>query len=453
MQDPFKFIQDLLQSTDPASARALIDQIYAPAREEINNQIAQSQANAQARASQMQQVYGAFAQYMGGLSGNLQSIYAAGKADGNALASGMSGPTGAVGDHLANMQGIQNTYLGAMGSAEGQLGASMPGVYSLMATQQVKNMLNAAGASQDQLRAKLLDLSSQEASDILKYLDSAQSKDVQLKEWAYGQQQTSVSQQASRDLAYKNYIQRQGELNFEHDLQSKKFTFEQAQQREKNWVDQQMANYRSQNLTDRETAQANLQGYRATTSGQADQRIAIARHNAQQAMIKQNRLVPAPVGVSQAAHHAMLWNPVAKTYVPAVDAKGNFVPYQGGAGKTPTSKTPGSVPWAQGLQQTRAARQKDIATSAAAMAAKYITKVKGVQFNSGAGTKGTGLSPKQKAQVRATIFNTYGQELMTIARQLQLYKKLPRADKSGKALTPRNWAEYWINKALGPGYK
>src|SRR5215831_15275594 len=208
VQDPFKFIQGLLSNMDPAKAQALVDQIYAPLRQQINDQIAQSQGLALARANQMKDVYGAFAQYMGGLQGNLQSIYQAGRSDGNALASGMAGPGGDVAAHLDTMAGIQNTMLGAEAKGWGDFGASMPGVYSLMATQNVKNMLNAATADQATLRSKLLELSSQEASDVLKYLNDAQAKDVQLKEWAYGQRQSQQAGLSSQTNSYLNYLQK-----------------------------------------------------------------------------------------------------------------------------------------------------------------------------------------------------------------------------------------------------
>jgi hypothetical protein len=192
--DPFSFIQGLLTPTDPEAARQLIDQVYAPIRQQIMGQIAQSQANALARAQQMQQVYGSFAQYMGGLQGNLASIYQQGHQDASAMTAGMAGPSGGVGGLLGQMQGFQNQKVGAEQQAYSQLGASMPGIYSLQATQEVKNMLNAETATEAQLRSKLLDLSSQEASQVLSYLQSAQDKDVQLKEWAYGQRQTQLTQ-------------------------------------------------------------------------------------------------------------------------------------------------------------------------------------------------------------------------------------------------------------------
>src|SRR5215831_9347112 len=120
----------------------------------------------------------------------------------------MAGPGGDVAAHLDTMAGIQNTMLGAEAKGWGDFGASMPGVYSLMATQNVKNMLNAATADQATLRSKLLELSSQEASDVLKYLNDAQAKDVQLKEWAYGQRQSQQAGLSSQTNSYLNYLQK-----------------------------------------------------------------------------------------------------------------------------------------------------------------------------------------------------------------------------------------------------
>src|SRR5436190_7352958 len=70
-QDPFDFIKGLMASTDPAQIRALIDPIYAPLRQQVNDQIAQIDAQSKARAQQMSEIYQAFAQYAGGMQGQI----------------------------------------------------------------------------------------------------------------------------------------------------------------------------------------------------------------------------------------------------------------------------------------------------------------------------------------------------------------------------------------------
>jgi hypothetical protein len=315
-----------MTSTDPASARALIDQIYAPTRQAINDQIAQSQAMAQARASQMQQVYGAFAQYMGGLQGNLQSIYQAGRADGNALASGMAGPGGAVADHLNTMAGIQNTMTDAEGKAWGDFGASMPGVYSLMATQNIKQMLNAAGADQQTLRNKLLDLSSQEASDILKYLDDAKSKDVQLSEWAYGQKQSQLSQFAAAQQNALNYDLKVAQYKFEQYQLALTHGDKMAQQQALNEYRAAELKYKYDSLAAQNTRAANSI---AAANTRAANSLQFRR---QQAMQKAGQLKPAPDAVSRSAGTVQLWNPTAHAYVTAVDQNGNPIRYKAAAG-------------------------------------------------------------------------------------------------------------------------
>ena len=286
-----------------------------------------------ARAQQMQQVYGAFAQYMGGLQGNLQSIYQAGHADGTALASGMAGPTGAVGEHLSTMAGIQNTMLDSEGKAWGDFGASMPGVYSLMATQNIKQMLNAATADQQTLRNKLLDLSSQEASDILKYLDDAKSKDVQLSEWAYGQKQTQLSQFAAAQQATLNY-----------DLKVAQYKSEQywlaVQQGNKVAAAKALADwhaaeqkYKYDSLAAENTRSANsiaAANARSTASiTAANTRAANSlQFRRQQAMQKAGQLKPATSDVNRSRGYIMLWNPAAKTYVYAVGPDGQPIKYK-----------------------------------------------------------------------------------------------------------------------------
>jgi hypothetical protein len=296
VQDPFAFIKGLLTSTDPKAAQALIDKIYAPQRDLVNQQIAQSQALATARAQQMQDVYGALAQYMGGLQGNLEKIYSQGHADGSALTAGMSGPVGDVAGHMNVMTGAENAYNAAMAKAGGDLGASMPGVYSLMATQQVKQMLNAAGADQQQLRLKLLDLSSKEASDVLSYLENAQSKDAQLQEWAYGAKQSQVADLGKQNQAYLNYLQKQYELNWQHNYETGKLTLEQSKAQADATYKAQLLQLRQQGLIDTQTYQ---QGMLNVAQG----KLTVAQKNAATSAKSASARAAAsgPVGKAQAA--------------------------------------------------------------------------------------------------------------------------------------------------------
>jgi len=469
-QDPFRFIQGLLSGMDPVKAKAFVDQIYAPLRDEINNQIAQSQQLALARASQMKDVYGAFAQYMGGLQGNLQSIYAAGKSDGAALASGMAGPAGAVGAHLAGMQGAENTFLDATGKAWGDYGAAMPGVYSLMATANIKNMLNAATADQATLRNKLLELSSQEASDILKYLNDAQAKDTQLKEWAYGQQVSMSNQKAAAVQNQLNYDLKVAQFKMQNyqlalargdKLAAQQALNEYRAAEQKYKYDALAAeNTRSANTT----AAANARSAASIAAANKRSQAAIDAANAraakslqfrrQQAMQKQGQLKPAPDAVSRSAGTMQLWNPAAKTYVTAVDQNGKPIKYKASKGAGTGPNTVGSPSWKAKTNQARSKLQATVSTAAQKAAAGYLGSSKGVPFNPttpGGKVKitiGRKLNPAQKAQIRATMWNTYGAQFMTFARQLQAYGGLATKRPDGTPYTPRNWAEYWINGAL-----
>src|SRR5215471_4578215 len=282
-QDPNEFIKNLLISTDPTAVRNLIDQVYAPSRQAINDQIAQLQASSQARAGQMQQVYQAFAQYMGGLPQQMADIYKGqGYADGAALAQGMAGPGGNVGAHL---QSLSNADMMSQLSANWQSWAkAQPGIYSLMATSNIKQMLNAEGDSEAQLRSKLLDLSSQEASSILNYITQAQSKDASLQEWAYQQGVAQTNARASQNQAYLNYLQRQSQVEFEQLMATKKFTEQQAVDKVNADYKAQLAAARQQGLIDTETYHSQLvsQGAQRIATGQKN--AATARMRAQQAM-------------------------------------------------------------------------------------------------------------------------------------------------------------------------
>src|SRR6516164_8184480 len=103
----------------------------------------------------------------------------------------------AVGSHLAANAAI-NSNLMSQESANWQAYASQqPRIYSLTATQNVLNMLNAAGDSETQLRSKLLDLSSQEASAVLNYLQQARAQDNSIRQWGFGQAQAEANARAT----------------------------------------------------------------------------------------------------------------------------------------------------------------------------------------------------------------------------------------------------------------
>ena len=190
-------VSSMLTPATPQAAQSAVDAIYAPIRAQYQQQIAQTAAQAQARAAQMQQVYGAFAQYLSGGPAQIAAIYNRGQTDGTALMQGMAGPQGAVGSHLAANAAI-NSNLMSQESANWQAYASQqPRIYSLTATQNVLNMLNAAGDSETQLRSKLLDLSSQEASAVLNYLQQARAQDNSIRQWGFGQAQAEANARAT----------------------------------------------------------------------------------------------------------------------------------------------------------------------------------------------------------------------------------------------------------------
>jgi hypothetical protein len=206
--DPFQFIKGLMPPTDIAQIRALVDQVYGPQRDLINQQIAETAGQAKARADQMSQVYQDFAKYMTNLPDTIKGIYAdAGKQGFQAGQALMSGPQGNVGAKLGQFSDINQGLLNAESANWQSYAAAQPGIYSLRATDAVKQMLGVAGANEQTLRNSLLTLSSQEASSILSYLQSAQAKDAQLQEWAYGQHQSQANAQLLAD-------QRDAQLKF-----------------------------------------------------------------------------------------------------------------------------------------------------------------------------------------------------------------------------------------------
>lgn len=434
--DPFAFIKDLMSGSDPASVQALIDKIYAPSRDAINQQLAQSGATAKARADQMSQVYGAFAQYMGGLQGNLNTIYQNGRSDGQALAGGMSGPTGAVGDHLATLAGEQNTMLDAKAKGWSEFGASMPGVYSLMATQEIKSMLQAANASDDQLRAKLLDLNSQEATAVLNYLNDAKAKDIQLKEWAYGQKTSQTAAKAKQNQDYLNYLQKQREINFQHDIAVGKLTLAQATAKENSWYHQQLVDARNQGLIDTETYHSQLIGQGNTRLGIQQQNANTARANSQRAMLNARKLVPAKDSVSRSAGKMMLYNPIAKTYVPALDAKGKPIPYKAAPSTSPN--TPGSPGY---IQKYKLQETTTMAKAKTEMANLTHGTTSGGKNAQGGKSGHTTLPKMTVPQAKIYIAKKYLPDLIRIAQ----------AQKLGglwKAYTARQVADYWLTQLV-----
>lgn len=194
-QDPFAFIQSMMQTTDPAAARAIIDQIYAPSRQAIQDQIQETQGMAQARAQQYADVWKEFGGFLQGLpaaQGGSSDARTQGMKDGAALASGMLGPVGEVSSHLDALASASSSMSTAATAAWADYYKALPGVYALAATQQVKQILGDAGVAEDKLRQDLLSLNSQEATAVLNYITQAQQQDNQLRMWAFGQQ-TSIS--------------------------------------------------------------------------------------------------------------------------------------------------------------------------------------------------------------------------------------------------------------------
>jgi hypothetical protein len=283
--DISKLIASLSVSTDPAAARALIDQVYAPSRQAINDQIAQGAANAQARATQMQQVYQAFAQYMGGMGAKMADIYNTGAQDGSAL-TGMSGPQGDVGAHLAAQS--QAGLFGQESKIWQSYAAAQPGIYSLTATANIKNMLNAEGANETTLRAKLLDLSSQEASDILKYLQDAQSKDASLQEWAYQQRASQASAKATQSQNYLNYLQRQRQIDFNNNIAAGKLGLAASKQQADAAYKAQLVSLKKQGLIDNATYRQGLLDLGSARVAVSQTNAATAQTNAQTAIQRAN---------------------------------------------------------------------------------------------------------------------------------------------------------------------
>lgn len=241
-QDPFAFIKGLLQTTDPTQARAIVDQVYAPLRQQIMDQIAQIDGMAQARADQMSKIYGEFAQYMQGMPGAIEGIYGKGSASYNAGAAAggaMAGPAGAVTDHLNAASQIDQGMNDAIGKSWASYAAALPGIYSLAATENIKQMLGDAQANEQKLREDLLSLSSKEASDILDYLDNARQNDTALQEWAYGQKQSQdqaaaanatslANAKAKSSQDYLDYLQKQRQIDFNNSIVLGKLNVAQA---------------------------------------------------------------------------------------------------------------------------------------------------------------------------------------------------------------------------------
>lgn len=276
-QDPFQFIKNLLQTTDPAQAKAIVDQVYAPLRQQIMDQIAQIDGMAQARADQMKGVYAEFAQYMQGMPQKMQDIYSQGQSAGQAL---MAGPEGAVGAHLAANAAINSQLNDELGKNWAAYAAAQPGIYSLYATQNIKQMLGDATANEMKLREDLLSLSSKEASDILDYLEKAKSTDQQLQMWAYGQKQSQTAAaaaqanaEAKQQQAYLDYLQKQRQIDFNNAVVSQKLSIAQAKQ----VADQ---NYKKALLQLKQEGLITNAQYKQAQISLGQQRVAVAQKNA-----------------------------------------------------------------------------------------------------------------------------------------------------------------------------
>jgi len=292
LPDPFTFAQQLVgrqpTAEEIAGAQQLIDAIYAPQRQLIQAEIQQAQDMALARANQMRQVYGEFAQYLTGLAsqwGSSADAKQQGFQDGAALAGG--DPYGVSG-RVAQIAQAASDAASTANQAWGTYMGKLPGIYSLMAEQNIKQMLNDATASTDKLRADLLSLSSKEAADVLNYLDQARAKDIQAEEWAYGQKSaqigaqekaaaiTSAAEQKSQQQAaalhaksvqwYMDYLQRQRQIDFNNELAREKMNVAKA----KAVAD---ANYKANVIALRKAGLISEQEYRAMLLNLNKQRL------------------------------------------------------------------------------------------------------------------------------------------------------------------------------------
>ncbi len=160
---------------------------------------------------------------------------------------------------------------------------------------------------------------------------------------------------------------------------------------------------------------------------------------------------PASGEINKQYGWVMVWDPTMNGgrggYTYALDAKGNRQKYKApktGTGKPTKPSTSSSVPGTPANIQKLNTKRASVATSAA----KYAESLKKeyalpIEINGHTVYRVPTLNLKQRHTIKAKVWRTYGQTWMQIARALQAAGKL------GTNYNPRQWAEYWMNKALG----
>jgi hypothetical protein len=188
----------------------------------------------------------------------------------------------------------------------------------------------------------------------------------------------------------------------------------------------------------RKDAQAQLATYRKNSLAQ---RKAIS--NAQK---DANRYQNADASVNKSYGYIMKWDKVTNSYVVALGPGGNPIKYKVTKPATKPTKpsTSSSVPGTPANIQKLNTKKASISTSAA----KYAEGLKHdyalpVEVNGHTVYRVPHLNLAQRQTIKAKVWRTYGQQWMQIARALQASGKL------GTNYNPRQWAEFWMNKALG----
>src|SRR5262245_23627071 len=260
-----------------AQTRALVETVYGPQRQQIEQQIADEAARSQARAAQMAGIYEQLGQFVRGEQGDIQGIYrnaagdmanfnkgwsdganlsaaqasAAEQANLNYLGSPQTAaPYGSAGKIAEAGQQIAGA-LETAGAGWGSYAATLPGIYTRMGALDIRQMLGEGAQRETQLRQGLTELGSKEAADILDYLTQQQQTQAQAyqnwqegraryQQWAFEQGQDwrraqaaalATQQKQQLDLLKFQLGQRQKAREFQAGQKWKAIAATQAQQR------------------------------------------------------------------------------------------------------------------------------------------------------------------------------------------------------------------------------
>src|SRR5262249_42698608 len=219
-----------------AQTRALVETVYGPQRQQIEQQIADEAARSSARAAQMAGIYQQLGQFVQSQQGDIQNIYrtaagdmanfnkgwsdganlsaaqasAAEQANLNYLGSPQTAaPYGSAGKIAEAGQQIAGA-LETAGAGWGSYAATLPGIYTRMGALDIRQMLGEGAQRETQLRQGLTELGSKEAADILSYLTETQKTQAQqYADWQSGRAKYQQWAYEQRGQARKDWVNQQ----------------------------------------------------------------------------------------------------------------------------------------------------------------------------------------------------------------------------------------------------